>query len=805
MAPRVESQTALELLDWPDVLDTIAVEAASDAGRVHVRRLQPRWDMEAAERVLSCADEMLGLLLIEPEWAVPPIPGVEPCLRRLGVDGTVLAGEDLIALSVLLGSARRARSDLRRLAAERPLLLEIRGGLLENRPVEDRLTQSFDASGELADSASPRLKKIRGSLRRERSRLVRRLEDYSARLPARHRVPDASVTIRAGRYCVPVRREGGGETGGIVHDRSATGQTLFVEPQMAVEAMNVILSKVAEEAAEIRAIYESLTEEVRPLRAGLQGAYEALAELDSLVARGRYSLRHGGKRPSFGAGSGAGYRIVEGLHPLLLDAEPAAVPFDLEMSPDESVLLVSGPNAGGKTVLLKAIGLLSVMAQSGIVPPVGPGTELPAFGSLFVAIGDDQSIEASLSTFSAQLETIKTILASADDRTLVLFDELGGSTDPEEGAALAASVLLSLSNQALVTVATTHLGSLKDLAAEEPRIVNASLAFDTAALRPTFQLRRDLPGRSYALEIAERLGLPPSVIEEARRRLSVEHRRVEDLLADLESRERALAASERDVRRDQARLEEAGARVTRDQAELDARSAADLAEAGTKSERVVLDARREIEAVIDRLQERYAREPEVAARQARVDSERLLDRVRSASQVSGPDTRQAATPLSSESYDSSASAVEEGGYARSHSLGTVGRVLELRAREVVLLVNGVRMTLPRSDLLPARESDAPVPDARQTERPTSDEVARTPVSEVDLRGLRADEAETTLVQALDSATVGDLPYLRVIHGKGTGVLRAMVERFLRSEPRAPRFRIADPEEGGTGVTIVEFR
>ncbi|MEN8185461.1 MAG: Smr/MutS family protein [Myxococcota bacterium] len=452
---------------------------------------------------------------------------------------------------------------------------------------------------------------------------------------------------------------------------------------------------------------------------------------------------------------------------------------------------MSGPNAGGKTVLLKAIGLLSMMAQSGIVPPVGPGTRLPVFGSLFVAIGDDQSIEASLSTFSAQLETIKTILAAADDRTLVLFDELGGSTDPEEGAALAASVLLSLSDQALFTVATTHLGSLKDLATEEPRIVNASLAFDTDALRPTFQLRRDLPGRSYALEIAERLGLPSGVINEARRRLSSEHSRVEDLLADLESRERALALSEEGVRRSQERLEEAGARVTRDQAELDARAAADLAEARTKSERAVLEARREIEAVIERLREDYARDPELAARRARVDSERLLDRVRAMPAARDPDARPVAP-------------VEEGGYARSQSLGTTGRVIELRAREAVLLVNGVRVTLPRSDLLPAHPSQAPPPAGRQPERPAGDAVALTAVSEVDLRGLRADEAETTLALALDAATVGELPYLRVIHGKGTGVLRAVVERFLEAEPRAPRFRIAHPEEGGTGVTIIEF-
>ncbi|MEN8144284.1 MAG: Smr/MutS family protein [Gemmatimonadota bacterium] len=804
MAARLESANALELLDWPDVLEVISVEAATEAGREHVRRLRPGWDLDAAELALSRADEMLGLLLTEPEWAVPPIPDVRPCLKRLAVEGTVLAGEELTGLSVLLASARRARSDLGRLAADRPLLQEIRSDLLENRPVEERLTRSFDASGELADSASPRLKKIRGSLRRDRSRLVRRLEDYAARLPARHQVSDASVTIRAGRYCIPVRREGGSQAGGIVHDRSSTGQTLFVEPQIAVEAMNGILSLVADEATEVRLIFEALTDVVRPLRSELAGAYEALAELDSLVARGRYALRHGGTRPRLGSGSDAGYRIVEGLHPLLLDVEPAAVPFDLEMSLDEAVLLVSGPNAGGKTVLLKAIGLLSMMAQSGIVPPVGPGTRLPVFGSLFVAIGDDQSIEASLSTFSAQLETIKTILAAADDRTLVLFDELGGSTDPEEGAALAASVLLSLSDQALLTVATTHLGSLKALATEEPRIVNASLAFDTGAIQPTFQLRRDLPGRSYALEIAERLGLPGRVIEEARRRLSAEHSRVEDLLADLETRERALAADEERVRRDLRRLEEAGVRVSRDQAELDARSAADLAEARTRSEKAVLEARREIEAVIERLRNEYARDPDVAARRARVDSERLLDRVRSMPAGRGSGPHPVAAAGGPETPDAEPGLVQEGHYARSQSLGTAGRVIELRAREAVLLVNGVRVTLPRSDLVPAHQSEAAAPHSGHLVRPAGDAVAHTAVSEVDLRGLRADEAESALALALDAATVGDLPYLRIIHGKGTGVLRAMVERFLKAEPRAPRYRIGDPEEGGTGVTIIEF-
>ena len=794
-------QHALAVLEFPRVLDRIARHATSEPGRADVLALRPWCEPEDVNEALAVADEMIGLLLRLEQWSPPPIPDAGHLVRKAGVEGAALDAEQLGSILLLLCASRIVRADLRKFGDDLPRLVVLADRMVRLPDIESRLDRSLDPNGGLSDTASPDLGRIRKSLRGSRSALVRRLDRYVRQLPERLQVTDGSVTLRAGRYCVPIRREGMSQVGGIVHDESATHRTIFVEPPEAIEAMNRIAELEREELRETQRVLRELTELLRPQSPALQESLSALAQADSLYARARYALGHGGCRPVVvtddrSAGSVA-YRAVDARHPLLETAGEPVVPFHLDLHPDERVLLISGPNAGGKTVLLKAIGLLSAMAQSGIIPPVGEGTRFPLFRSFHAIIGDEQSIQASLSTFSAQVEGLRQILETADGSSLVLVDELGGNTDPAEGGALAAAVLLRLARQGGLSVVTTHLGELKDLAAQETSIVNASLQFDTEAMRPTFRLIRDRPGRSYALEIAGRLGLPDDILATARSRLTGGERRVDALLRELEEREaevnrlavEARLAAHRTSETRQS-LDETAERLERREREIER-------EARQRVEEYLLDARRSVETEVERLRQiaatASAASPaeapilDAAVRETRAGIEQLLRDSRTPGAEVRPPRIPSSDPL----------VVGEG--ARSRSLAVEGEVLEIRGQEAVLEAGGMRFTLTLADLEPTgRVSRNRVSGSA----PPLPEIA--PATEIDMRGLRVEEVEGVLSQGLDAAFVNDVPSLRIIHGKGTGALRQEVARVLSSDGRVHTYRLGGFQEGGSGVTVVEF-
>ena len=393
----------------------------------------------------------------------------------------------------------------------------------------------------MLDGASRDLARARKAVRDVRTKLVARLERLLQGLDPQDRAPDAAVTLRAGRYVIPVRATARGRVGGIVHDESATRATVFVEPPEVIELGNELRSAEAEEHREVLRVLRELTDALRPHRDTIAAGWEACIAFDDLCARARYANEVNGFAPEIGGGP---LKIRGGRHPLLVGGETVVVPFDLELASDEWTVLISGPNTGGKTVLIKAVGLLALLVQSGVIPPLGPHSRLPVVERMFADIGDRQSIAASLSTFSAHVAVLRDILAHADDATLVLLDEIGSGTDPAEGAALAAATLRSLTRRHAVTLATTHLGALKRLAAESVGIVNASLQFDAASLTPTYRLLKGLPGRSYGLAIARRLGVADDVLADAEQAVPDAERQLDALLADVEARARALAERE---------------------------------------------------------------------------------------------------------------------------------------------------------------------------------------------------------------------------------------------------------------------
>lgn len=804
--PRTGARShALRVLEFDEVLGLVAEGAVGPEGAARVRGLAPLADAEEIERALDAVEELRSLLAGD-GFDLEPVPEADGALARLAIDGAVLDPGQLLVCARILAASRAARRDLAGATDPGGLVETLADRLWHDRELESRIASSFDDSGGVADGASAELRRIRRELRAGRSRLVQRLETFAGSLPERVRVPDASVTVRSGRYCVPIRREGKGSVGGLVHDASGSGQTLFVEPPLAIEAMNEIRELEVAEEREVRRVLAELSDTLRDGAGGggvdaLRASYDALARLDSLRARALFALRLDGTRPSF-AGEADSIRIRAGRHPLLAARGGEVVPYDLELAPEERVLLISGPNAGGKTVLLKSIGLFAALTQSGVIPPVGRGTRLPRFRALFAIIGDEQSIEASLSTFGAQARNLARILDDSAEGDLVLIDEIGSATDPAEGAALAAATLAALAKRVRLTVATTHLGDLKGLADEGIPAVNASLQFDSRRLEPTFRLERDRPGRSYALEIASRLGVPREVLEDARARLDHGHRALDDVLArleeeqraarelraDLERREAAVAETERELEAGRRRLE----RETRE------------AERGRNRirEEALLEARAEVEETITRLERDMAaaagsQAVDEAKRAARSDVERRLRETRERGRSledAGPDGPAGERPTVGEPVAWSGS-------------GRVGRLVEIRGDRGVVEVDGVRLTLPVDDLRPGEGPDEASsgttgagPGPGGDERRPEFEVR----TELDLRGLRAEEVEGALLPALDAAIVAELPWLRIIHGKGTGALRSVVQELLDRDPRIPGYRTGDPREGGTGVTVVEF-
>jgi DNA mismatch repair protein MutS2 len=786
---------ALAVLEFERVRELVAGRAGTRAGAAVVRALVPRHETDWLEMEQSRVAAMRSLVESDAGWRTEPIPEVADALNRLRVAGATLQVPELAAIGRLLASSRLTKAALAN--GELPavaisLLRPYRDALLVDAGAEQAISRVIAEDGTILDGASPALRRLRRELRDAEGNLVALLERIMGRLEAHQRVPDMSVTVRNGRYVIPVRREGRGAVGGLVHDSSNSGATLFVEPPAAIEACNRIRELEADELREIDRLLAELTERVRHLADPLMSSLDALAALDGLYARARFAIEVS-CAPVEWRPPGSAFALNGARHPLLLAQGLAVVPFTLSMDPDERTLLVSGPNTGGKTVLLKTIGLLSAMAQSGIPVPVAPGSALIVYDDVFADVGDEQSIEASLSTFSAHLTNIAEILRRATPRSLVLLDELGSGTDPIEGSALGGAVLEELTRRGAMSVATTHLGALKELATEVSGVVNASLQFDADRMAPTYLLVKGIPGRSYGLSIARRLGLPDDVLANAEGRVPQVERDVNALLASLEARETNLAALEKQAAESLAGARETAHRLAGREARLREREVAFERESRQEARRYLLESRHEVERTIRELRQSAAEQVEDAAREARQRVEQLAEAQRARLQEMEHADRPRPGP-------GVAAEPEPGTLVIVHAMGgKTGRVVERRDGNLLVALGAVKMTFPAESVSVAPVQAVPSAPAMLGDQPDLD-VA----TEIDVRGVRAGEVDDLVMQAVDAAIRADLKSLRVIHGKGTGALRERVAEMLRKDTRVRRFRPGAFNEGGTGVTVVEL-
>ncbi|HET9725600.1 MAG TPA: Smr/MutS family protein [Gemmatimonadales bacterium] len=784
---------ALDTIEFADVVDLVAALTVGPMGAARVRARRPTDDLAWISGELARVGEVAALFRRGDGLLAEPIPDVTQSLGRLRIPGSVLEGIDLARLQRMLVAARLVQADLRRVAETAPLAGALAKPLPEAR-LERRLEQSVDPDGAVLDTASPRLAAARREVHAARQRLLRKLESLLRGLDSSATPADASVTVRGGRYVIPVRRDTRHRPGGIIHDESGSAGTLFIEPAEAIELGNALREAEVEEERETLRVLRELTDLLRPEMPALRDAIEMCVAVDDLVARARYAVAVGGEVPAVADAPGE-LVIVNGRHPLLLAGPTEVVPFDLALAPDEHTLLISGPNTGGKTVLLKAVGLAAALAQSGIVPPVGPESRMPVFRRFYADIGDRQSIAASLSTFSAHVRMLRRVLEEADDATLVLLDEVGSGTDPAEGAALAAAALVSLTGRRSLTLATTHLGTLKDVASHTPGVVNASLQFDAATLTPTYRFLKGVPGRSYGLAIARRLGVAAEILADAEARVPDAERSLDLLLAAVEERQRELARKQEEVGERAIEQDALAGRLAAQQESQAAREAElrrrekEAERAGRQQARAyLLEARQLVEQALG------AARSEAAAKEAR---RMVEDGIRE----QGEELERA------EQAEAAADSDREGEIAVGDRVrlasGGAGQVLERRPDGKLVVGMGAMKMVVDAEQATRTASTGRSPVEHATPHPTA--TASEPSAlEIDLRGMTGDEAEQATVAAVDAAVLAEQPYLRIIHGMGTGVVRERVRRVVSRDRRVARYGFAPRNQGGTGVTIVEF-
>jgi len=756
-------------------------------GREWARTAEPLVEPSAIESAVEMTAEARLALT---EKGAPPlssIPDARGILESCRVPGSVLEGSDLVVLLPLLDAAARLSAYGRDLGPVAPRIVALTGSLPRVADLADALRQALDEEGAVRDEASPRLRQLRRELRERRRRLVADLERLLTSADAERIFAERFVTLRHGRYVVPVRAEARTRVRGIVHDRSQSGQTLFVEPADAVDANNDLVQAVRDEEAEVARILAALTDAVRARGDELDRLVATVGELDWVFARGHLAERMDATRPVIVPDGPV--RLRAARHPLLLAQSWRApsrpvVPVDIEITRERPLLVITGPNAGGKTIALKTLALHALMAQVGCHLPADDGSRLPIFERLHAIIGDDQSVAENLSTFSAFVKQVREILDEADRHSLVLLDELGAGTDPDEGAALAQAILEELSARGALVMATTHLEPLKAFASTHPRARNASVEFDTATLAPTFRVVYDRPGQSYALTIAARLGLPPDLIERAQDHRSAEAARLSELLRHLDEQTRTEAERSRGIER---REQEAAARLARAQeqeSQAEARASQTLGRAKQEAAQLLAEVRRVVAAEWERLKksDRSKRSLEEGRRRLNEASARI------------------APPPTGAPSPSDLAALVPGATVVAEHLGVRGRIAALVGNTATVRAGAVTLRIPLAALRPIAPSPEPRP-AVSIRVPEKAGVG----PELHLLGRTTDEARDMVEQYLDDAFMAGLPTVRLVHGKGTGALRKTVRTLLADHPLVASFRDGEPSEGGGGATVAALK
>jgi DNA mismatch repair protein MutS2 len=805
----------IQVLEYEKGLSIIARYALTEAGRERVLALSPLVDTSQVTSRLKMISEMR----VVREWGkTPPLADVEDlreAISRAKVPGAVLDARTVLRIGKLARTSRRVRSFYKEVKEKAPTLSELALGLNEASELEKKIDAAIDDDTNIKDGASPALRKIRREKGRLSAKIASSLQSILAKGNLQQHLQDSIVTIRNGRYVIPIRTEAKGKLEGIVHDTSQSGATVFIEPITTVKLNNQLRSLELEEKDEIYRILTALTAAIGERASDLIVNLELLTEIDVINAASRFSVEFDCTEPGTNA---EGRTVIKGgRHPILIDMHkketgPEPVPLDMSLAGKGHGVLITGPNAGGKTVALKTIGLITLLARTGLHVPCDDGTDIGLFDDIYADIGDEQSIELSLSTFSSHMRNIIGVLGRAGEGALVLLDEVGAGTDPFEGAALARTIIEDLLSKDATLVATTHHMSLKVFAHENPLLDNASMEFDSDNLKPTYRLIQGVPGASHAFEIASRLGLSDELLTRARGYCGKESVEFEELTRDLLEKMRGLSAEEAGIEAKQRKIDQVLAEYEKRLHEIKEHRTQIKQEALKEAKNVVDDAKRTVKKLVKELKDKepdpkHARKVEQEIKEKAGSIDKAIEKIAEAGETRRPlkdikvGTRAYVKPLSRE--------------------GTVLTEPDSKGR-VEVVVGALKAEVSAADLLEPEpkagkgkgaggaKDEGTKEDTRPGETPGTEkarlfeyEAKEIPV-EIDVRGMTAEDAWETVDKYLDDVALYGYDSVRVIHGKGKGILSKRIREMLTSHPRVKRHRFGELAEGGTGVTVVEM-
>ena len=822
----------LRALEFGSIVEVVRGFAVTPLGEARLADLQPLVDPDAADAALATTSEAARFLVDNPGFPLRAADDLLAILDSLAVEGRFLEPPALLSLATFLESVEQCALAVRRAAhGVFPRLTAMAGLVASFEHEVGDVRKTIDPTGEVSDHASPELRSIRDRLRKQRARLRGTLESYLRGKDTAKYLQDQVITDRNGRYVLLVRAEHRSSIPGIVHGSSASGASLFLEPLSTVEINNDIVGLQEQEAAEVRRILLELTNRFRARAVDVRRTLEGAAAFDVAQACGRFSRLVDGVAPSLSTDGRIELRATR--HPLLIPAVDARlssagdeddrprrttppVPVDIVMLPPTSVLVITGPNTGGKTVALKTVGLLALMAQAGLHVPAAAGSRLPVFHSVFADIGDEQSIAANLSTFSWHITNVAAMDRALELPSLVLLDEVGAGTDPVEGGALGMAIIDHFRTRGAMVVATTHYDTLKTYASTTPGVTSAAFGFAPDFV-PTYHLVYGSPGRSLAFEMAARLGLAPSIITSAREYQSVRDAQLAEHLARVDQQLHALEHERRLVGREREQIAEQEARFRTREESLREREEQSRRRLEQSFDDRLRDARREIDAVVDDLKRRAAAlVSQIAhgaqatgtplstgdAGGARAGARAALDRVaeKLRSQVVAPGPAVAAGTTGN--GERSAKRASLGDRVAIGPLGLEGVVQAVHGREAEIDVRGKRLRAALDELKVLGPFVAPAAVGRVSVQVQTRDAA---ASDLNVIGCTVDEAVTRADKFLDEAIVSELRTVRLIHGHGTGQLRRALAAFLHDHPLVANFGAAPPEQGGSGVTVVEFK
>jgi DNA mismatch repair protein MutS2 len=780
----INFSAALHKLEYHTVIEHISELTVSESGRQQTLLLSPQTNHTIIESELRKVSEAKELLIAEGTIPLDGFKNIIAALKKTTVENQVLSSLELLEIAVTIRVSRNLKAFLTKRATLYPSLGQYHERLVADKIVEHHITEALDEHGYVKDTASKELREIRRSMISASESLRRRLESILRQVSDREFAQEDIITTRDGRLVIPVKVEYKHQVPGFIHSSSASGATVFIEPAESLEFNNALRELQLREQREIYKILSDLTSQVAKIREPLELSFSTLTELDVIVARGKYSIEIIGSPPSLA--SRPGFQLINARHPLLLKhlTRDHVIPISMELGEDVSTFVITGPNAGGKTVAMKTVGLLIVCAQAGIHIPAASESEIYPFKNVFVDIGDDQSIENDLSTFSSHLISLRHILEEADSSSLVLIDEIGAGTDPSEGSALAAMVLQELTARKAVTIATTHHGILKAFAHDTKGMSNASMEFDQQTLRPTYRFRSGVPGSSYAFELAERLGIQRELLERARAHVGDEKTKLESLLLDLERQSQEYQNQLHETSKEKGRLESLVLSYEQKMTQLKRELGTIRKKALDDAKEIVQQAHIKVERSVKEIRESGAeREVVRSSRQVLKQLGEELQKISVEEQIVPSNTEK----------------IVKSDFVRIRDGRERGEVIEIKGNHAIVLCGDARLRIALTDL--HKEQQQRVIQHREHSYIATPEAT----NEIDLRGLFGDDAIAQVQLFLDNAYAAGLHRVDIIHGKGTGALRKRIGEFVQSYPHVNSFRLGEWNEGGAGVTVVELK